>query len=188
MTKRSKKESIVVLSKSAEEAAAIAEQAKAVGFEVVPREIKFRPEQVIIRWARDKGDWDTLADYILGGNRITNEMREFLWAVLRRKVRKPNNRSPSFATVFGEGGLIHRVKFFLSLLDRGIARDRAITETAETFHVDRRTIQRNLEEAEDTVKLLMLYSRAAADHRYRCRYATTRYAVSPTALSQHFMS
>jgi hypothetical protein len=187
MTKRTKNESIVVLFKSAEEAAAMAESAKAAGFEVgAVRELNFAsPEQIIVGWAR-KGDWDVLADYISAGNRITNEMREFLSAVLRRKVNRPNNRAPRLRTIFGEAGLMHRVGFFLSLLDRGIQRDSAITQTAENFGIDRRTIQRNIEECEDAVKILLLAQRHALHHAYH--RASMRYAVSLTALSQHFMS
>jgi hypothetical protein len=178
---KKKTKSTIVLFGNPEEAASAEESAKAVGFEVSTRKIEFASiDEIVIRWAR-VGDWDVLADYILGGNRITAEMRDFLGAILRQQVKRPNNRARTLKNL---SAIINRVQFFLSLPDYETQRENAVTQTAEKFGVDRRTVQRNLEECEDAVKLLLLAKHASAQHR--C--VPVRYTVSAGALSQHFMS
>jgi hypothetical protein len=55
-----------------------------------------QPWEMALTWAR-RGDWGTLADFIEDGGLITRDIRVFLVAVLRRKVKKPNNRAQSFS-------------------------------------------------------------------------------------------
>jgi hypothetical protein len=120
------------------------------------RVVRLRPlSEIVFAWAK-KGDWSILADYIEGGGWIGHEIRRFLISVLRQEIRKPNNRAQAFKTVFGVNGIVERVRFFLSLEQRGVGRERAIDETAEKFNTNRRTIQRNLEEAEHAVRLLIV--------------------------------
>jgi len=61
-------------------------------------------------------------------------------------------------------------------------RERAIDQTAEKFHADRRTIQRNLKEGENAYKLLIWMMDGVR------RKAGPRYAVCRAALTPHFMS
>jgi hypothetical protein len=51
---------------------------------------------IILSWAR-RGDWNTLAEYILHHGRITDEIRKFLASILKRETKAPNNRAPLFA-------------------------------------------------------------------------------------------
>jgi hypothetical protein len=112
------------------------------------------PAEVILRWAR-RGDWDFLAEYILHGEKITDDMREFLAAVLQRRVKKPNNRAPSLQKWLG--GPFARVQFFISLVDGGLGRERAVGLTAEKFGIDRRSVRRDLKEGEDAARLLIVH-------------------------------
>jgi hypothetical protein len=150
------------------------------------RVVRLSPlSEIILAWAK-KGDWSILADYIEGGGWIGHEIRRFLISVLRQEMPKPNNRAPAFKTVLGANGITERVRFFISLEQRGVGRECAIDETAEKFNTNRRTIQRKLEEAEDAVRLLIAI-RGAIDIAGTCNEKRA-FVISSTALTQHFMS
>jgi hypothetical protein len=155
MTKE-KNKSLILFRKNATEAEAEAarREAEKAGFKVVSvHKFKFQtPDQIALAWGQS-GDWGTLAEYILSGGEITSEMREFLAAVLQGKAKRPKKTRPP--TLKRVAGLLNRVGFFLSLLDQGARREQAIDQTAEKYGVDRRTIQRDLKEGENAVRLLI---------------------------------
>jgi hypothetical protein len=72
----------------------------AMGFELLYEfEIKPASEaELILKWARC-GDWNSLADYLADGGRITDAIRVFLIEVLRQQAGKPNNRAASLRTL-----------------------------------------------------------------------------------------
>lgn len=147
------------------------------------RKLEFNtPAQIALAWAK-RGDWECLAHYIEASRMGTSEMRAFLVAVLRGKIKRPINRPPSFKKV---ATLIERVQFFLALQEQGIPRERAIDTVSKEFNVDRRTIQRDLKEGEAAVEVLItikqLAAKAEADNGGR------QYVVSNAALTTHFLS
>lgn len=159
-------------------------EARSVGFQVRRHKIepKFRtPAEFAMAWAK-KGDWECLAEYVEASRMGTGEMRSFLASVLRQEIKKPARRVPTFKRLAGPNGLFERVRFFLSLLDQGMQREHAIDQTAEKFHADRRTIQRNLKEGESGYKLLIWMMNELR------RKAAPRYTVCRAALTPHFMS
>jgi hypothetical protein len=137
-------------------------------------------------WAR-KGDWNYLADHIERGGVITAEIRGFLVAVLRRKLRRPNNRAPS---VQKDMDRRNRVLLFLSATASGMSREKAKGEAALKAGVDRRTIDRDIKEYESNVRRDL---KRAEDERGAGRVSMPwkiriGYQISSTALSQHFLS
>jgi hypothetical protein len=132
-----------------------------------------------------RGDWGCLADYIEASRMGNKEMRTFIAGVLRQEIKKPPNRGAGARRIFGRGGVIERVRFFLSLRPDETGREAAIDRTAEKFGIDRRTIQRDIKEGEARVRFLdahiELMSRASHGAP-RC------YAVSDAALTPHFVS
>jgi hypothetical protein len=87
------------------------------------------------------GDWEPLATYIELGGAISDDIRRFLLGVLRGEKTKPNNRAPS---AIAEIKSAFRADFVIQEQRHGRQRERAINEAADTFGVDRRTIQRDL--------------------------------------------
>jgi hypothetical protein len=144
---------------------------------------------IILSWAR-RGDWNTLAEYILHDGRITDEIRKFLASILKREIKAPNNRAPSFRTFAGPGGLLERVRFFVSLVDQGVPREQAVDLTAEKFGVDRRSVRRDLKQGEDPVRFLIALREVqfGAWERHRAHCTHKRYSVCPAALTAHFLS
>jgi hypothetical protein len=136
--------------------------------------------ETVARWVRWR-DWKRLTDYVASGGRIAGEIRKLLAAVLRREVRKPNNRAASFAGSAGAEGALKSVLFVLSL-EQELGRHGATSAAAEKFNVSRRSIQRALAKAEAAAKLLI----QLRDLQLKSR-CVPRYAVSPTALTPHFM-
>jgi hypothetical protein len=104
MTKRKNKIELLFF-KTEEERNAASLEAERAGFEIVSRrEIKFKSwEQVVLAWAQ-RGDWDALAEYILDGDEITREMREFLAEVLRGEKKRPKKRPQALKHLTGPGG------------------------------------------------------------------------------------
>jgi hypothetical protein len=133
------------------------------------------------RWAR-WGDWKRLTDYVANGGRITSEKRKFLAAVLRREVRKPNNRAASFAGSAGVDGALKSVLFVLSL-EQELGRRGATSAAARKFNMSRRSIQQALVKAEAAAKLLI----QLRDLQLKTCSSVPRYVVSPTASTPHFM-
>jgi hypothetical protein len=157
MTKRKNKITLRVFKTEEEMNAAVAARLKAerAGLKTVYRNIEDFPwAQPVLAWA-ERGDWDTLAKYILDGDEITREIREFLAAVLRGEKKRPKRRPPTLGHLMGPGGALERVWFFISLVDQGEKRDRAINQTAEKYGLDRRTIERNIKENEESVRILI---------------------------------
>src|SRR5262249_6575198 len=97
---------------------------------------------LVMQWA-ERGARGPLATYIeAGGVIITDEVRNFLVGVLRGERAEPSNRPPS-PYAYQKSCL--RAEFvFAHERYGGKKRERAIDEAADTFGVDRRTIQRDL--------------------------------------------
>ena len=132
------------------------------------------------RWAR-WGDWKRLTDYVANGGRITSEIRKFLAAVLRREVRKPNNRAASFAgSDAAVDGALKSVLFVLSL-EQELGRRGATSAAAKKFNVSRRSIQQAFVKAESAAKLLI----QLRDLQLKTCSSVPRYVVSPSALTPH---
>jgi hypothetical protein len=107
MTKRKNKITLRVFKTEEEMNAAVAARLKAerAGLKTVYRNIEDFPwAQPVLAWA-ERGDWDTLAKYILDGDEILREIREFLAAVLRGEKKRPKKRPPSLGHLMGPGGL-----------------------------------------------------------------------------------
>lgn len=106
----------------------------------------------ILRWAK-QGDWPGMAGYIEQGGTITEEMREFLVAVLRGgrgrstpgRAKRSNNRPPKLRT---DENSWERTRFVVALEESaGLSREAAIGEAMSKFNKNRRTIQRDLRES-----------------------------------------
>jgi hypothetical protein len=101
-----------------------------------------------VMYGTKHGDWRSLAIYLEEGGVITKEMREFLAEVLRGDSKRPNNRAPSLIAE-----LTSMSRAFLVLTrEREVGREPAIDEAADKFQVNRRTIQRDLQELERRLK------------------------------------
>jgi hypothetical protein len=160
-----------------------------------------------LSWARN-GDWNNLADHIERGGVITAEIRKFLVAVLRREVAAPNNRAPT-ARIHRQSKA--RAELFLSAMADGKSREKAKDHAANEAGVDRRTIDRDVKRHEADLRRLLEAEEQIIAHQQmfksrpwgelRREYIAAcqgdepvhwklilRYLVSPTALSQHFMS
>ena len=136
-----------------------------------------------------EGDWPCLADHITTGGAINADIRAFLAAVLRQEVKRPNNRPPTARRL---NASIERIRLvYDAMLLRGVGREAAIDEAAEKAGVHRRTIQRELEEHEDTFKSeLVDWARSREFWRdfSRAGLNLVRYEIDDTALSPHLVS
>src|SRR5262249_27422643 len=95
---------------------------------------------LVMQWA-ERGARGPLATYIDARGVITDEVRNFLVGVLRGERAEPSNRPPS-PYAYKKSCL--RAEFVFAHEKYGEKRERAIDKAADTFGVDRRTIQRDL--------------------------------------------
>jgi hypothetical protein len=149
-----------------------------------------------------RGDWETLAAYIEVGGAITGDVRSFVIDVLMGKKKKgsrkegSNNRPGTF-----KAEIHSQLRALGTIVEghrRGMGRQEGYGAAAEAFGVDTRTIQRDVSdlmrgkgdtvlvkfdpELKEMVDLRDQILRSSED------IAALRYAISATALSQHFMS
>jgi DNA-binding transcriptional ArsR family regulator len=146
------------------------------------------------KWALQdarKGDWGCLARHIEAGGLISAETKSFLVAVLRRKIRRPNNRPPVSRT---REELAKRAALVWEMEPK-VGKEAAIDEAAQRLGVDRRTIQRAIRELrdqgwtkEDECKRDRVYKwLCQLGERFERGEKFPRYEIDPAALSQHFM-
>jgi hypothetical protein len=164
--------------------------------------------EAALSWGRN-GDWNHLADHVEQGGVITADIRKFLAAVLRREIAAPNNRAPT-ARIHRQSKA--RAELFLSAMANGKSREKAKDHAANEAGVDRRTIDRDLKRHEANLRQFLEYEKYIIAYQQtfksqqslaelRREYIAAcqgdepvhwklilRYWVSPTALSQHFMS
>jgi hypothetical protein len=140
-------------------------------------------------WAKH-GDWDTLAEYIDAGGIITRDVREFLMAVLRRKLPKPDNRAPKLKTRIVKDG---RAMFALLKYAEGTQKTKAREWAAEVWDVDFSTIERNWREfvSDERGVTIEVPTPEEVFRRQSLRsredIANQRYLTGTTALSEHFL-
>jgi hypothetical protein len=95
-------------------------------------------DRMILKRAQH-GDWDTLAEHIEKGGRITDEMRKYIADILRRKIKRSANRPPKKATFLRN---MQYAEHAIGLEMAGLGATDAGNKTAEVFGVHERTIQR----------------------------------------------
>ncbi len=97
--------------------------------------VELEPEEVVRHGMR--GHWRALAWYLRRGYPISDELRLYLADVLDGKVKRPNNRIASAATEIRNREMMFHLE---TLRAEGVKN--AEDTVAETFGVDRRTVQR----------------------------------------------
>jgi hypothetical protein len=96
--------------------------------------------QFALHWARNEGDWPTLAEHIRRGGIITPEMREFVADVLDSKVIKPQG---TISTMGANSIKMKRVRAVFDEMKAGKSKTAAIRAVAERLGLEESTVRRN---------------------------------------------
>jgi hypothetical protein len=97
-------------------------------------------------WARNEGDWGSLADHIRSGGLITSEMRPFIADVLDRKIAPPVGTAAAASTARLRRRRYHAV---LEVMKSGKSETAAIAIVAEQEGMDASTVRRNVKRCKD---------------------------------------
>jgi len=103
----------------------------------------FRNEQArrALEWAKI-GDWDTLAQHIREGGKITKGIAGFLAGVLEGSERRPANKARTHGAMEKIAHLVRGVAHLM--IFKGLNQSAAIDELAEQEKISRRTVERAL--------------------------------------------